>query len=97
MPTLVLSGSKGSFAQVGFGLLAISFLGLCSYKGTQRSLRHGQHVEKSVFFQEPCPVLQQDLFHCSNCCFEDEGEGTASLLETVMQLSFPQLLDFVVN
>lgn len=93
----MLSGSKGSFAQVGFEPLAISFLGLCSYKGTHRSLRHGQHVEKSVFFQGPCPVLQQDLFHCSNCCFEDEGEGTASLLETVMQLSFPQLLDFVVN
>lgn len=89
--------SKGSLSLVGFGPPAISFPGLCHYKGTHRSLRHGQHVEKSVFFQGPCPVLQQDLFHCSNCCFEDEGEETASLLETVMQLSFPQLPDFGVN
>lgn len=68
-----------------------------SYKGTHKSLWHGQHVEKSVFFKGPCPVLEQHLFHCSSCCFEDEGEGTASLLETLMQLSFPQLPDLGVN
>lgn len=93
----MLLGSNGSFALAGFGPLAVSFLGLCSYKGTHRSLWHGQHVEKSVFFQGPCPVLHQDLFHGSNCCFEDKGEGTASLLETVMQLSFSQLPDFSIN
>lgn len=54
-------------------------------------------MEKTVFFQGPCPVLKQDLSHCSNCCFEDKGEGTASLLETLMQLSFPQLTDLGVN
>lgn len=42
-------------------------------------------------------MLEQDLFHCSNCCLEDEDKGIASLLETLMQLSFPQLPDLGVN
>lgn len=92
----MLSGSKGSFAVAGFEPLTISFLGLCRYEGTHKSLRHGQHV-KSVFSQGPCPVLEQDLFHCCNCCFGDEDKGIASLLETLMQLSFPQLPDLGVN
>lgn len=37
-PTLVLPGSKGSFVQAAFGPLGISFLGLCSYKGTHGPL-----------------------------------------------------------